>query len=56
MTNDRTPEPSGSGDDPATTVRSEIEALDERPVSEHVEVFERANRVIAAELSALDEV
>jgi len=49
-------EPTGSGDDPASTVRSEIEALGERPVSEHVEVFERANRVIAAELSALDEV
>jgi hypothetical protein len=56
MTADRTPEPAGSGDDPAATVRSEVEALDERAVAEHVEVFERANRVIAAELSALDEV
>ncbi|MEX2548953.1 MAG: hypothetical protein WD638_01895 [Nitriliruptoraceae bacterium] len=56
MTTDRAPEPTGSGDDPAAAIRSEIEALDERPVTEHVEVFERANRVIASELSALDEV
>ena len=37
-------------------LRAELQSLDDRPVDEHVEVYERANELLAAELSALDEV
>ena len=37
-------------------VRAELEGIGERPIGEHVAVYERANAVLAAELSALDEV
>lgn len=36
--------------------RSELSTLDGRPVEEHVDVLDRVNRTIAAELAALDEV
>ena len=37
-------------------VRAELEGIADRPIGEHVAVYERANAVLAAELSALDEV
>jgi hypothetical protein len=38
------------------TVRSELAELDATPTSARVEVFDRVNRVLAAELAELDEV
>ena len=43
-------------DDSLAALRAELEAVDELPVAERVEVFERANETLAAELAALDEV
>ena len=37
-------------------IRAELEAIGDRPIGEHVAVYERVNAVLAAELSALDEV
>jgi hypothetical protein len=37
-------------------LRRELTAVDEVPVSERVEHFERANEVLASELAALDEL
>jgi hypothetical protein len=42
--------------DPAAAIGADLDGLDERPVVEHVEVLERVNAAIAAELAALDEV
>lgn len=47
--------PAGGGD-PLDAIRAELEAIEEQPVAAHVAVYERVNAVLAAELSALDEV
>lgn len=44
------------GDAPLEALRSELEAVDELPVEQRLEVFTRANQVIADELAQLDEV
>jgi hypothetical protein len=41
---------------PAAAIGADLDGLDERPVVEHLEVLERVNAAIAAELAALDEV
>ncbi len=43
-------------DDSLAALRAELEAVDELPVADRVELFERANETLAAELAALDEV
>ncbi len=43
-------------DDALAALRTELEAVDDVPVGERVELFERANETLAAELAALDEV
>lgn len=44
-------------DDPISrAVLEALDGLEHRPVAEHVEVLEDANRTIARELAALDEV
>lgn len=49
-------EAGGPGGDVLDAVRVQLAELEQRPVGEHVAVFDRVNAVIAAELSALDEV
>ncbi|MFU8839843.1 MAG: hypothetical protein ACNA8R_03885 [Nitriliruptoraceae bacterium] len=44
------------GDPIARRVLGALDGLEDRPVTEHVEVLEEVNRTIAAELAALDEV
>ncbi|MFW5933135.1 MAG: hypothetical protein ACOCT8_00220 [Actinomycetota bacterium] len=55
---DATPseERSEVGDDALAALRTELEAVDELPLSQRVELFERANTTLAAEPAALDEV
>ena len=48
--------PDAHSSDPTAAVTAELEGLDELPVAEHVEVLDRVNATIAAELAALDEV
>ena len=43
-------------DDSLAALRAELEAVDDLPVDDRVELFERANETLAAELAALDEV
>lgn len=44
-----------SGDvDPLLRVRTELETIDELPLAERAEVFERAHRTVVEELRALD--
>ena len=48
-----TPEPSA---DALDGVRDQLEEVPDLPVERRVAVFERANEVLASELSVLDEV
>ncbi len=49
--------PAPTGDqDRLAALRAELEDVAERPIGEHVAVYERANAVLSAELAALDEV
>ena len=49
-------EGSARSSDPTAAIGAELDGLDGRPVDEHVDVLERVNAAIAAELAALDEV
>jgi hypothetical protein len=42
--------------DPLEELRADLGGLDDLPSADRVEVFDRANRVLAAELAELDEV
>jgi hypothetical protein len=42
--------------DPLERLRHELAEVDQHPVADRVERFERANEVLAGELAALDEL
>ena len=43
-------------DDALAALRAELESVDDVPIRDRVELFERTNETLAAELAALDEV
>jgi hypothetical protein len=49
-------DPAAAGSERFAALREEVEAVDELAVADRVEVFERVNEGIAAELARLDEV